>query len=92
MTAPFHTIQAYKAFRSALWETQEQGIIPPGYGVAKEEWLGDLYPEIELISVGCSKQEYTVELPFEVWWPRSVLWAQGLDIMTCISMIESGEL
>ncbi|KAF8550598.1 hypothetical protein OG21DRAFT_1525022 [Imleria badia] len=92
MTAPFHTIQAYKVFRSALQETQEQGIIPPGYGVTKEEWLGDSYPEIELIFVGHSKQEYMVELPFEVWWPWSALWVQGLDIMTRISMIKSGEL
>ncbi|KAN0082914.1 hypothetical protein V8E55_008709 [Tylopilus felleus] len=57
-----------------------------------DEWTGGLYPEIELISVGRSKQEYMVELPFEVWWTRSVLWVQGLDIMTRICMMENGEL
>ncbi|KAH0827526.1 hypothetical protein J3R83DRAFT_4239 [Lanmaoa asiatica] len=72
-TSPFHTDQALEVFRSALHETREQGIIPLGYGVAEDEWTGNFYPEIELITVGHGNQEYTVELPFMVWWPRSVL-------------------
>ena len=91
-TSPFRTAQAFDIFRSALQETQERGIIPLGYRVAKDEWPGGSYPEIELITVGRGKREYAVELPFEVWWTRSVLWAQGLDIMTRICMMENGEL
>lgn len=90
--SPFHTIQTFDVFRLALQETQEWGLIPLDYGVAEDEWTGGLYPEIELISVGRSKQEYMVELPFKVWWTRSMLWAQGLDIMTHICMMENGEL
>ncbi|KAH0835633.1 hypothetical protein J3R83DRAFT_9382 [Lanmaoa asiatica] len=62
--SPFHTDQALEVFRSALHETREQGIIPLGYGVAEDEWTGNFYPEIELITVGRGNQEYTVELPF----------------------------
>jgi hypothetical protein len=91
-TSPFHTVQAFEVFRLALQETQERGIIPLGYGVTKDEWTGGSYPEIELITVGRGKWEYAVELPFEVWWTRSVLWAQGLDIMLRICMMENGEL
>ena len=91
-TSPFHTAQAFEVFRLALQETQECGIIPLGYGVAKDEWKGGSYPEIKLITIGRGIREYAVELPFEVWWTRSVLWAQGLDIMTQICMMENGEL
>ncbi|KAF8550946.1 hypothetical protein OG21DRAFT_1418824, partial [Imleria badia] len=91
-TSPFHTVQTFDVFKLALQETQERGLIPSGYGVAKDEWTGGSYPEIKLITVGCGKQEYMVELPFEVWWTQSVLWAQGLDVMTCICMMENGEL
>lgn len=86
-TSPFHTAHAFKAFRLTFQETQEQGIVPLGYGVAKDEWTGGSYPEIKLITVGHGKWEYAVELPFEVWWTRSVLWVQGLDIMTHICMM-----
>ncbi|KAF8547152.1 hypothetical protein OG21DRAFT_1425363, partial [Imleria badia] len=91
-TSPFHTAQTFDIFKLALQETQEQGLIPSGYGVAEDEWTGGSYPEIELITVGRGKQEYAVKLPFEVWWTQSVLWAQGLDVMTCICMMENGEL
>ena len=91
-TSPFHTAQAFEVFRLTLQETQARGIIPLGYGVAKDEWTGGSYPEVELITVGRGKWEYTVELPFEVWWTCSMLWEQCLDIMTRIYMMENGEL
>ena len=72
-TLPFHTTQAFEVFRLALQKTQERGIIPLGYGVAKDEWKGGSYPEIELITVGHGIQEYAVELPFEVWWTHTVV-------------------
>jgi hypothetical protein len=28
-------------------------------------------------------------LPFEIWWPKAVVWAQGLDLMTRICIIEN---
>ncbi|KAF8834595.1 hypothetical protein BDN67DRAFT_876466, partial [Paxillus ammoniavirescens] len=89
--SPLHSTQAFDIFRLALQEAQERGIIPLGYGVAEDEWTGGSYPEIKLITVGHGKQEYAVELTFKVWWTRSVLWVQGLDIMTCIFMMENRE-
>ncbi|KAG6374552.1 hypothetical protein JVT61DRAFT_3897 [Boletus reticuloceps] len=68
--SPFHTTQAFNVFRLAFQETQERDIVPLGYGVAKDEWTGSSYPEIEVITVGRGKREYVVELPFEVWWTR----------------------
>ena len=91
-TSPFPTAQAFEVLKLALRETQDRGLIPTGYGVTEAEWPGGSYPEVELITVGCGKREYAVELPFEVWWTRSVLWVQGLDVMTRICMIANEEL
>ncbi|KAN0093291.1 Integrase catalytic domain containing protein [Tylopilus felleus] len=84
-TSPFPTAQAFE-------ETQDCVFIPTGYGVTEAEWPGGSYPEVELITIGRGKREYAVELPFEVWWTCSVLWVQGLDVMTRICMIANEEL
>ncbi|KAF8124443.1 hypothetical protein EV363DRAFT_1178023, partial [Boletus edulis] len=89
---PFQSIEAYQAFTLAFQQAQHQGDIPTGYGVAQEEWADGLCPERQAITVGRSKRVYEMGMPFVVWWPRAVLWAQGLDVMTRISMIEHGEL
>lgn len=89
---PFQSIEAYQAFVLAFQQARNHSEIPTGYGVAEEEWADGLYPEREVITVGRGKKAHEVTLPFVVWWPRAVLWAQGADVMTRICMIEDGEL
>ncbi|KAF8546364.1 hypothetical protein OG21DRAFT_1427190 [Imleria badia] len=89
---PFELINAYQAFTLAFQQACDEGKIPTSYGVAEEEWVDRSYPEREVITVGRSKQVHKVGMPFVVWWPRAVLWANSLDIMLHICLIELGEL
>jgi hypothetical protein len=66
-------------------------IVPLGFGVAESEWDEDTYPEFEDITLGRRGKSLNVCLPFDVWWPRAVAWAQGLDLMVRICTAEGGE-
>ncbi|KIJ63930.1 hypothetical protein HYDPIDRAFT_28831 [Hydnomerulius pinastri MD-312] len=92
ISTPFQSIEGEEVFNLALKELRDLGIIPNGYGVGQSEWVNGSYPEIEIIKVGHGGKEYHVDLPFVIWWPRAVAWAQGLDVMTRICMVENGEL
>ena len=89
---PFQSIDAYEAFTLAFQQACNEGKVPTGYGVAEEEWVDGSYPEHEVITVGRSKRVHEMALPFVVWWPRAVSWANGLDIMSHICLIEQGKL
>ncbi|KAJ7443309.1 hypothetical protein FB451DRAFT_967606, partial [Mycena latifolia] len=58
---------------------QREEIIPVGFGVAEAELEDGVYSEIEVIKVG--RKDLKVDLPFTVWWPRPVAWAQGLELL-----------
>ncbi|KAJ7025144.1 hypothetical protein C8F04DRAFT_968143, partial [Mycena alexandri] len=74
--SPFTSEQA-EVFFEALNAVKEQGIIPAGF-----ELDVDGYPVRESIHLGRGGKRVSVILPLEVWWPRALLWAQGLDLMT----------
>lgn len=69
-------------FIALLNETQVQNILPEGYGVAEHEWVNGIYPDCEAISIGRSRKEREIGLPPNLWWPRAVSWAQGIDLMS----------
>ncbi|KAJ7185054.1 hypothetical protein C8R46DRAFT_1300877 [Mycena filopes] len=87
---PFNSEAAELLFSSSLKEARESGIIPVGLGVAEEEWEGGIYTEAELVKVG--RKEVEVALPFQIWWPRAVIWAQGLELMAKIQAVENGDI
>lgn len=91
MANPFQLIGVYWAFTLISQQACNQGDIPTGYGVAEEEWIGSLYPDHEVITIGHGKREYKVALLFVIWWLHAVLWTKGLDVMTHICMIEHGK-
>ena len=92
MANPFQSIDAYEAFTLAFQQACNEGKVLTGYGVAEEEWVDRSYPEREVITVGHSKQVHEMALPFIIWWLHAVSWANGLDIMSHICLIEQGEL
>ena len=47
-----------------------------------------LITEFEDIKSGRGGKILNVCLPFVVWWPRAVVWAQGLELMMKICMAE----
>jgi hypothetical protein len=66
-------------FLGALETVKAQNIIPEGFNL-------DLvnYPLHESIHLGRGGKRISVILPLDIWWPRALLWAQGLDLMTRI--------
>ncbi|KAJ7897579.1 hypothetical protein B0H14DRAFT_2332530, partial [Mycena olivaceomarginata] len=42
----------------------------------------DAYPLRESIHLGRGGKRILVLLPLDIWWPRALLWSQGLDLMT----------
>jgi len=85
---PFHNPEAVQIFLDALKEAAIEGIVPDDFGLREDEWEDGLYPEIEHLKVG--KRVVEIMLPFEVWYPRAVVWARGLELMTRICLIEDG--
>jgi hypothetical protein len=56
--------------------------IPEGYGVLPSEWEDGTYLSYETIKSGRrGAKELNVALPDHIWRPRSILWAQGLDLL-----------
>jgi hypothetical protein len=88
--SPFSTPAAEQIFRDALTAVQMEGIIPTGFGVAEPEREDGIYSETQKIEVG--RKDVQVGLPFAVWWPRAVAWAQGLELMVNIQAVERGDI
>ncbi|KAJ6608230.1 hypothetical protein B0H10DRAFT_1921250 [Mycena sp. CBHHK59/15] len=87
---PFNTDDAGRIFSEALKQVKARGIVPQGMGVARNEWEDGFYGETEMVKVG--KKEVEIVLPFRVWWPRAVEWAQGLELMVRIQAVENGDI
>lgn len=62
--------------------------IPSGYGLRANEWEDETYPEAEFLQVGARRTALTIELPYDVWYPRAVAWGKGLDLLN--TMLASG--
>ncbi|KAJ6572622.1 hypothetical protein B0H10DRAFT_1671959, partial [Mycena sp. CBHHK59/15] len=76
---PFNSKEAGVIFSNALREIKAAEIILEDLGVSKAEWEGRFYGETERIKVG--KKNVEIVLPFSIWLPRAVAWAQGLELM-----------
>lgn len=80
-SCPFVSVEAIDLFYQALTEAEDQDIIPNHLMVTAEEWP-DGYPTHELITTGTrSGKKLSVALPYDIWWPRAVVWARALRIM-----------
>lgn len=88
---PFNSVEGEAMFFDALNKIATQKIVPAGFGVNATEWDNHIYPDVEDIKYGRAGNVLSVALPFEIWWPRAVCWAQGLDAMTKICLAENGE-
>ncbi|KAJ7693796.1 hypothetical protein B0H14DRAFT_2419364, partial [Mycena olivaceomarginata] len=89
-TRPFNSDEAAEIFSQALEDVKAAGIIPRQLGVSPTEWGHGGYPETEMVKVG--RKDVDITLPFPVWWPRAVAWAQGLELLSKIQAVENGEI
>ncbi|KAJ7199989.1 hypothetical protein GGX14DRAFT_372637, partial [Mycena pura] len=76
--APFDKDQE-EIFAEILERMKAAEIIPDNFGVTPPEWEEPNYGELETIKI--ARKSVEIQLPFDVWYPRAVLWAQGLTIM-----------
>jgi hypothetical protein len=68
-------------FYRALDDVCEHNLVPDHLGVSADEWPNG-YPTHETITTGMrSGKRLSVALPLDIWWPRAILWAQGLRVM-----------
>ena len=58
--------------------------LPHGYGVTVAEIQGEDFDEQEEIHIGLHKAEFPIQLPSQIWKPRTEIWAQGLFVMNSI--------
>ncbi|KAL1948877.1 hypothetical protein VTO73DRAFT_10683 [Trametes versicolor] len=89
--SPFANGQFEALFRESLSEVQKRNIVPDGYGVTAAEWQGGLYGDAEEIALGRSGRKVSVALPRELWWRRAIRWAQGLEVLTQILMMQEDD-
>ncbi|TFY76459.1 hypothetical protein EWM64_g7555 [Hericium alpestre] len=85
--SPFQDLALEAAFFAALSSIHDQGLIPNGYSVAQAEWDDEGYGEVELLKCGRGRKYLEVELPFSIWWPRAVTWAQALDLLNRLQIM-----
>lgn len=77
--SPFATANDETAFRQSVQELQEADYIPPLFA----ESIADGYPPYKYIRYGRrGKKELRVALPHELWYPRALLWAQALHVLS----------
>lgn len=80
-SCPFPFAEAVDLFYQALADAEDQGVIPNHLMVTAEEWP-NAYPTHEIITTGAqSGKKLSVALPYDIWWPRAILWARALRIM-----------
>ena len=58
--------------------------LPRGYGVTVAEIQGKDFDEQEEIRIGLHKAGFPIQLPSQIWKPRTEIWAQGLFVMNSI--------
>ncbi|KAJ3505025.1 hypothetical protein NMY22_g17726 [Coprinellus aureogranulatus] len=81
---PFPSSEAEQAFETS-WrhiEATAASPIPSGFLLRQDELAGSVYPTAETIRV--ARKDTDIPLPFEIWYPRAVRWAQGLTVMTLV--------
>ncbi|KAH9853328.1 hypothetical protein C2E23DRAFT_729043 [Lenzites betulinus] len=79
---PFRSPETLDIFWKCLRDVATTGIVPEHYRLRESEWPDGEYGKYAHIKLGQQGSTAVVDLPFAVWLPRAVLWAQGLEIMS----------
>lgn len=85
---PFQLDPTLSIFHPALKDLARKDYTPRSLGVTPGEWEAGRYPEIETIKYGLRGKIKNVSLPSKVWLPRAIRWAQGLELMTRLCLLE----
>ncbi|KAK6974465.1 hypothetical protein R3P38DRAFT_2554121, partial [Favolaschia claudopus] len=79
----------FATFDAALHEANRVHLIPPGYGLLREEWEGEMYPAFEIIKSGRKgSKELRVALPDSIRRPRAELWGRALAFIDRLTYMD----
>ena len=78
--SPFQSTIELEAFEQALQQATSKGLCPAYLGL-------DLpYEPSETFYTGRSKKGIAVPLPYNIWYPRILLWCRAIDLVTRIKL------
>ena len=78
--SPFQSILKLEAFQQALQQATSRDLRPAYLGL-------DLpYEPSETFYTGRSRKGITVPLPYDVWYPRILVWCRAIDLVTRIKL------
>ena len=78
--SPFQSILKLEAFQQALQQATSRDLRPAYLGL-------DLpYKPSEKFYTGRSRKGITVPLPYDVWYPRILVWCRAIDLVTHIKL------
>ncbi|CAK5266042.1 unnamed protein product [Mycena citricolor] len=84
--APFDDDKTMELFFTALAAAEDRSLVPAGFGLYPEEWVGGEYPTHEILKSGRhGGKRLQVALPVSIWKPRAEIWARGLAILNEIT-------
>ncbi|KAI9057836.1 hypothetical protein FKP32DRAFT_1582987, partial [Trametes sanguinea] len=93
--SPFSNVGFEEVFFRCLAESVEKKVIPAGFRVYGEndahggpQGDSEEYEDVEYINIGRSGRRVPVTLPYDIWQPRILKWAQGLEIMAQLLMLD----
>ena len=82
--SPFANDIESKVFFTALGRIKRSECVPAGFG------LSDTYESVETYSTGHSRKGLRIPLPYNVWFPRVLLWCQAVDLYKRYPMVVRG--
>lgn len=78
--SPFRSTLELEAFQQALQQATSSDLCPAYLG------LDSSYEPSETFYTGRSRKGITVPLPYDVWYPRILLWCRAIDLVTRIKL------
>jgi len=76
--------EGLELFKTGLKLLTESGELPTGYGVTLDELDGNAFDQEEDLVIGKNRKSFPIALPYQIWKPRTELWAQGLFVMNSV--------
>ena len=78
--SPFENADELHAYTLALGNALASSEFPAGFA------LNEAYGSVESYKTGRSSKPLVIPLPYDVWFPRIVVWCKALDLLKCLPM------
>lgn len=82
---PFQNSDEMRAYTLALGSALASSEYPAGFGLSEE------YESVESYKTGRSSKPLIIPLPYDVWFPRIVVWCKALDLLKRLQLCRMAE-